>query len=176
MFCPSCGQENAQSQKFCRRCGTNLVALQAATEMVSGMAQGHATNQLDPKLVLKIVALLGTLGFTIVTGGAIALTIIQLTSGGDVRNDPPFGIFLAMFGYTALVLICRMLMKWASSVNSKPALPVLTHPVSYAPPVNQMASPSAVGANTNPALNAAPAYQSIVEDETRQFVKQSQNQ
>lgn len=176
MFCPSCGLENAQSQKFCRRCGTNLLALQAATEMVSGMAQGHATNQLDPKFVLKIVALLGTLGFFLVTGGAIALTVIQATSSPDgLRHDPPLGLFLAMSGYTALILICRMLMKWASPANAKPILPVFNQPVSYAPPVNQFAPPSAVGANTNPALNAAPAYQSIIEDETRQFIKQPQD-
>jgi zinc-ribbon domain len=175
MFCPSCGQENAQSQKFCRRCGANLQALQAATEMVSGMAQGQMTNHLDPKFALKIIAALGITGFFFITGGAIALTAIQATSSPEsFRHDPPYGIFLAVFGYSALVWLCRMLMKWASATNSKPALPVFNQPVSYAPPVNQMAPPSAVGANTNPALNAAPAYQSIVEDETRQFIKQPQ--
>ena len=76
--------------------------------------------------MLNIIALLGTVGFTLVTGGAIALTILQVTSQPDGRglNGPP----------------------------------------------------SAVGANTNPALNAAPAYQSIIEDETRQFIKQPKGQ
>jgi hypothetical protein len=177
MFCPSCGLENAQSQKFCRRCGTNLLALQAATEMVSGMAQGHATNQLDPKFVLKIIAALGIAGFLFITGGAIALTAIQATTTPDGRglDGPPLGLFLAFCGYGALVWLCRMLMKWASPMNGKPALPVFNQPLSYAPPINQMAPPSAVGANTNPALNAAPAYQSIIEDETRQFAKQPQD-
>ena len=177
MFCPSCGLENAQSQKFCRRCGTNLLALQAATEMVSEVAQGRAMNQLDPKFVLKMVTLFGSLGFLLVTAGAVFMALVQATNSPEGgRHDAPTGLFLAAFGYTALVLICRMLMKWASSTNSKPALPVYNQPVSYAPPVNQIAPPSAVGANTNPALNAAPAYQSIIEDETRQFVKQPQGQ
>ena len=177
MFCPSCGLENAQSQKFCRRCGTNLLALQAATEMVSEVAQGRAMNQLDPKFVLRIVAFLGAAGFLFVTLGAVFMALIQATNSPEGgRHDAPLGLFLAMFGYGALVWLCRMLMKWASPTNAKPALPVFNQPVSYAPPVNQLAPPSAVGANTNPALNAAPAYQSIIEDETRQFVKWPQGQ
>ncbi len=176
MFCPSCGLENAQSQKFCRRCGTNLLALQAATEMVSGMAQGHAANQLDPKFVLKMVTLFGSLGFLLVTAGAVAMSIVQITSSPEAaRHDPPLGLMLAFFGYSALTLICGMLLRLVRLTNNRAALPIMSHPISYAPPVNQMAPPSAVGANTNPALNAAPAYQSIVEDETRQFVKQPQN-
>lgn len=176
MFCPSCGLENAQSQKFCRRCGTNLLALQAATEMVSGIAQGHAANQLDPKYVLKMVMLFGSLGFLIVTAGAVALSIVQIASTPvELRHEPPFGLILGFFGYAALTIICGMLLRWVRLTNNRAVLPVMSNPISYAPPVNQMAAPSAVGANTNPALNAAPAYQSIIEDETRQFAKQPQN-
>jgi hypothetical protein len=174
MFCPSCGMENAQGQKFCRRCGTHLLALQAASEMLTDMAQGQAANQLDPKFVLKLVAFLGSFGFMAITGGAIALTAIQVTSAPDGRglDGPPLGIVLAMAGYPTLVWLCRILMKWASPAHNKPALPMVSQPVAYMPPVNQV---SAVGANTNPTLNAAPAYQSIIEDETRQFAKQPQN-
>ena len=177
MFCPSCGLENAQSQKFCRRCGTNLFALQAATEMFNGVTQGHATNHIDPKFVLKMITLFGLLGFFVVTGGALAMSIVQITSTpADLRNEPPFGLILAFLGYTALTLICGMLLRWVRRTNERPAVPVISNPVSYAPPVNQIAAAPVVGANTNPALNAAPAYQSIVEDETRQFVKQSRGQ
>jgi hypothetical protein len=176
MFCPSCGSENAQSQKFCRRCGTNLLALQAATEMVSEIAQGQAANQLDPKFVLKMVTLFGLLGFFIVTAGATALSIVQLASTSEgAQHDPPFGLMLAFFGYTALTLICWMLFRWVKQVNTRPVLPVISNPVTYAPPTSQTPAASVTGANTNPALNAAPAYQSIIEDETRQFVKPPQD-
>ena len=176
MFCPSCGLENAQSQKFCRRCGTNLLALHTASGIVNEMVQGQPTNHIDPKFVLKIITLLGSLGFFLVTAGAVVMSIIQLTSGSELRNEPPFGILLALFGYSALVLICGMLMRWVRLMNNnKPTFPVLSHPINYAPPVPQITPVSAVTPNTNPALNAAPAYQSIIEDETRQFVKQPQN-
>ncbi len=35
MFCPNCGTDNSKGQKFCTRCGTNLLAIDRAREIIT---------------------------------------------------------------------------------------------------------------------------------------------
>ena len=57
MFCPDCGAENSRSQKFCTRCGTNLIAIDRAREIVSEMKANVSAPPVSPRAILIIVAL-----------------------------------------------------------------------------------------------------------------------
>lgn len=168
MFCPDCGMENANSQKFCRRCGVNLVALERAREVITEISTG-APPQIEPRTVLRILAFVASFGFAAVTATIIALSLIQYVDAPPDRwHGPPIGVIAGLFGYTALVLICRQLLnllKHAPRANAPLTLP----------PAPARTSLSAPPVDTNRSLSAAPAYHSIVEDETKTFAKQPQS-
>ncbi|MGH9798765.1 MAG: zinc-ribbon domain-containing protein, partial [Blastocatellia bacterium] len=156
MFCPNCGTENSKGQKFCTRCGTNLLAIDRAREIISEMTNSTPATAVSPNLVFGTVVLLSLIGFIAVTLGTIELL------RGEGKNGPlPF--FFMAGGFTSLVLICRYLVgliKPATKNQAKPIQPA--QPISYAPPVQR--------GTTNKALNeAATPYHSIVEDPTQQF-------
>lgn len=164
MFCPTCGVENAQGQKFCRRCGANLMAFDLAQNFIHEVAAGNAAKQVEPNSILKITALISILGFLFITTGAIILSLMQYEyhAGG-----PPIGFFLAMFGYGSIVLICRRLLKLLEANRSEikpyvmqPALPL---------PTAQPYTPPNLPSQTNRNLGVAPIYHSITEQETQQF-------
>ena len=162
MFCPNCGLENSKGQKFCRRCGANLQVYDLAQNLITEVATGKPANQVESNHILKIIAFISTFGFLVVTGGAVGLTAIQYAVS-EMRHEPPFGLFLAFFGYGAIVLICRRLLKLMETARIE-AKPFLVQPAlpaqPYAPPL-----PS----QTNRNLAAAPVYTSITEQETQQF-------
>jgi hypothetical protein len=170
MFCPNCGLENAKGQKFCRRCGANLLALDLARDFMNEVATGQPVNRVESGTILKIVALISSLGMVFVTGGVIALSIIQSTTSGG-HSGPPMSLFLAMFGYGAIVLICWRLLKLLESAQPSarpplaPVLPV-TAP-SYSAP--------ALHGQTNRNLGEAPPYHSVIEQETQQFQSERRN-
>lgn len=153
MFCPNCGTENAKSQKFCTRCGTNLLAIDRAREIVSEMTGGGPpVSQVSPNLVFITAALISIIGIIAITAGTVEL------SGRPDRGPEP--VIFCLVGFTALVLICRYLISLINPA-SKPSTKTIVSP---APPVFIPTS------TTNRSLNEAPAsYQSIVEDSTRQF-------
>jgi hypothetical protein len=128
------------------------------------VATGQPTNQIESGTILKIVALISTLGMMCVTGGVIALAVIQNTSL-EGRNGPPMSLFLAMFGYGAVVLICWRLLRLLENTQSttRPAIqPALSLPA-------QPNSAPAMHGQTNRSLGAAPQYHSVTEQETQQF-------
>lgn len=159
MFCPNCGTENSKSQKFCTRCGTNLLAIDRAREILSEMTTNVASApSVSPNLVFVTVVLISIVGFIALTAGTIELS--------DRPGSGPLPAMFALCGFTALVLICRYLLKLISSpskIEVKQAIPPIS-PVSYAPP---SALPRGT---TNRSLGEASIpYQSAVEDTTKQF-------
>lgn len=110
MFCANCGLKNARGQRFCRRCGTNLLALDLARDFISEVAVGQSINRVEPGTILKIIALISSLGMLFVTGGVIALSQIQ-NSTMEGHQGPPMNLFLAVFGCGTIVLICGRLLR-----------------------------------------------------------------
>ncbi|HEY6403441.1 MAG TPA: zinc ribbon domain-containing protein, partial [Blastocatellia bacterium] len=101
MFCPDCGTENSRSQKFCTRCGTNLIAIDRAREIVSEMEANISAPPASPSSILKIVTLISAIGFVATTAGTIAMKGVA----------GPLSIFFALGGFTALIMICRYLLQ-----------------------------------------------------------------
>jgi hypothetical protein len=154
MFCPDCGAENSRGQKFCTRCGTNLIAIDRARDIISEMTTNTPLPQFESSTVLKIVALISIFGFLFVTTGTVALMLIDNGRG-------PIPVFFGLGGFISLVMLCRHLLKLVNpvaKVGANPASPPLVS-----------AAPIARG-STNRALNeGATPYHSIIEDPTQQF-------
>jgi hypothetical protein len=102
MYCPDCGVENTKGNKFCRRCGTNLIAIDRAREIINQLSSGPPTQQFESSTIIKIVALIGILGFLFITLGTAILH-------DNDNNRSPIPILFALGGFSALVLICRYL-------------------------------------------------------------------
>ena len=165
MFCPDCGTENLRSQKFCTRCGTNLMAIDRAREIISEATTGAPSNPVDSSMLLKIVALVSIFGFLFVTAAVIVLAALQY-GGPHSPNEPPVSFFVGLVGYAAIVLICWQLLKLigASQKSESKRLASLS-PAYTAPP--------AVTGSTNRALGeGATPYQSVTEQSTKQFEAQ----
>lgn len=163
MFCPHCGLENAKGQKFCRRCGANLMAFDLAQNFINEVATVPTTHQAEPNSILKITALISILGFLFITIGVIILTLMQHEYH---QPGPPMGLFLAIFGYGAIVLICRRLLKLLEL--PRPAIkPFVGQPAMHSPAQPYLAAP--MPSQTNRNLGATPVYNSITEQETQQF-------
>lgn len=154
MFCPNCGTENSKGQKFCTRCGTNLLAIDRAREIISEM-NTVSVPSVSPNLVFVTVALLSIVGFIAITVGTFEMM------RGDGKQTP-LPIFFALGGFTSLVLICRYLIGLIKPTMKVEKPAIQPPPVSYPPPTIQRGT-------TNKSLNEAPSYQSIIEDPTRQF-------
>ncbi|MBL8186957.1 MAG: zinc ribbon domain-containing protein [Acidobacteria bacterium] len=154
MFCPNCGTENSKGQKFCTRCGTNLLAIDRAREIISEM-NTVSVPSVSPNLVFVTVAVLSIIGFISITIGTYEMM------RGDGKDTPLPTIF-ALGGFSSLVLICRYLLGLIKPVVKveKPVIP--SPPATYNPPTIQRGT-------TNKALNEAAPYQSVIEDPTRQF-------
>lgn len=150
MFCPDCGAENSRGQKYCTRCGTNLIAIDRAREIVSEMKANVSAPPVSPRAILIIVALISAIGFIATAGGTVAL-----------EHSGPTQTFFALGGFTALVMICHYLLQLI-----KP--PARTEISRQAPPVES--ATSGVGSATNRALGGSPTpYNSIIEEPTQQF-------
>ena len=155
MFCPDCGTANVKSQKFCTRCGANILAMDRARAIIGDVAAGPIVNQPQSSTILKIVALISIFGFLFITIGTIILASMD-----ESRSSIPFSVV----GFIALVLICRSLLRLAGSVSTTEAISQVITP-SYVTPV-----PAPVRAATNRRLGEAGiAYDSITEESTRQF-------
>jgi hypothetical protein len=152
MFCPNCGTDNAKGQKFCTRCGTNLLAIERAREIVSEMTSSAPVPQVSPNLVFIITALISVVGFIAITAGMVTLA--------EIPGKGPETGFLCLSGFTSLVLICRYLLTLIRPAGK----PEKRQVIPPAPPQFPAAG------TTNRSLGEAPAsYQSVIEDPTRQF-------
>jgi hypothetical protein len=157
MFCPDCGAENSRGQKYCTRCGTNLIAIDRARSIVSEMTTGAPVPQVDSSSIIKIVAWLSIFGFLFITLGAVIITAID-----GARS--PMGILFGFGGFAALFLICRHLL---GLIKSAGRVATSSRQPDYSPP----ATPQA----TNRVLNEpSTPYNSIIEETTQQFEAERQ--
>ena len=158
MFCSECGTENAKGQKFCTRCGTSLLAIEYARSIVNEMAAGKASNGLEAATVLKSVAWISTIGFLTTMIGTIVLSNIY-----DHPGTPPVGLFFAIAGLIALVVINKQLLKLISHPQPQAKSHLLA---------NILPRPS-VGHTTNRNLSeGSQPYYSVIEEQTRNLEKQ----
>ena len=148
MYCPDCGAENMRSQKFCVRCGSNLLVVDRAREIVGEVASASVQQEGIPSHVLRMIALISVCGFFCITAGTIVLAAI------DSSNPMPF--LFGGCGFISLVMICRSLLRSGGTIRTTP--------------VKQLSSllPQMPRSATNRNLGAVP-FQSITEDSTRQF-------
>lgn len=149
MFCPDCGAENSRNQKFCTRCGTNLVAIDRAREIFSEIeAKDSMPPSVPPSSVLGYVSLICFVGFITITIGTVQLSF-------DLRMS----IFFALGGFTTLIMVCYYMLQ-TLRLPEKP------------PPRNSTAKSvkSVAQGVTNRALGeSATPFKSVIEDTTRQF-------
>lgn len=153
MFCPNCGTDNSKGQKFCTRCGTNLLAIDRAREIISEI-NTVSVPSVSPNLVFVTVALLSIVGFIVITLGTYELARSD--------NQGPLPTIFAIGGFSVLAMICRYLIGLIKPTVKVEKPVIQAPPISYSPPPPQRGT-------TNKSLNEAPAYQSIIEDPTRQF-------
>ncbi len=158
MFCSECGTENARGQKFCTRCGTSLLAIEYARSIVNEMAAGKASNGLEAATVLKSVAWISTIGFLTTMVGTIVLSNIY-----DHPGDAPVGLFFAIAGLIALIVINKQLLKLISNPQPQAKSPLLP----------DILAKHAVGHTTNRNLSEGPQpYYSVIEEQTRNLENQ----
>ena len=82
MYCPSCGTEST-GLKYCNRCGANLAALGAPSEIIE-------VNLTKPAVLIGIIMMFLTLGgFALLIAGARVL-------GSVMRGDDPLMGFIIM--------------------------------------------------------------------------------
>lgn len=156
MFCPDCGIENVKSQKFCARCGSNLLAIDRAREILGEAAAGAVNNSVNPSTVLKTVAFVAIFGLMFITMGTIFLFLID-------EKIPQLAGTFGVAGMGTLVLICRALLRLATSTpRTLPAQPLVSQ--AYLAPARM------VPGQTNRRLSeAAVPFNSVTEESTRQF-------
>jgi hypothetical protein len=158
MFCPDCGINNQHGQKFCTRCGTNLIALDRARDILSEVATGAASNQIDATMILKIVALISIFGLLFTTGGTIALMAFD-------RGRSPIPILFGLGGLAFIVFICRYLLRLIGAPQKSELKRATPRPSHTFQPV--------MSGSTNPKLGEGSGpYQSITEQTTQQLEAQ----
>ena len=165
MYCPDCGTENTDTQRFCRQCGSNLTSVKLAREVVGNTPSMDAEAHIKPSSVFTLVALISILGFIFVTGGAIAVTALQ-TSWPGGASQPPMGVLLAMFGYISLFLIDRQLLKLISPAGSRRER--LRADTPHRPAVQ-------IQPGSTRALREGAAVGSVTEQTTRQFQEEQRS-
>ena len=155
MFCPDCGVQNIKSQKFCVRCGSNLLMLDRAREIIGEVGTGAAIKESNSNQAMRVIAIISIAGFLCVTAGTIFLGLID-------NGQSPLSSVFGVGGFAAIILICRMLLRAsnaasARNVSANERVMIPSNPPQVAP------------SGTNRALGAAVPFQSVTEDSTRQF-------
>ena len=157
MFCPDCGTANVKSQKFCTRCGANILTIDRAREIIGEVRVSQTASQPPSPTILKMVALISIFGLLFITIGTTILASID-------EGKTPISVTFGVAGFIALVLICRSLLRSAGSTSA-------------VEPVGQIIAPSYV-TPTSPPVRAVTnrrlgeggvAYDSVTEESTRQF-------
>ncbi|HEU0176927.1 MAG TPA: zinc ribbon domain-containing protein [Blastocatellia bacterium] len=151
MFCPDCGAENSRSQKFCTRCGTNLIAIDRAREIVSEMEANVSAPPASPSSILKIVALISAIGFVATTAGTVVLR--------GVEGSLP--IFFALGGFTALIMICRYLLQMI--------IPTAKTQMNWQAARTKSTTSGAYSATNRALGESSTPYHSVIEEPTQQF-------
>src|ERR1041385_8385271 len=113
MFCLNCGTENAQTIRFCSRCGTNLDDVRQAllaprpSQPLAPLGSDHI------KLILRAVAAISILTPAVIF--AAIITIFGIANAGSSRYSPgdivPLVLFLALGGLAAVTIIVVRLLR-----------------------------------------------------------------
>lgn len=155
MFCPDCGTENSRSQKFCVRCGTNLVVVEQARSIIQDVGVDHGSDNIQSSTVLKTVGIISALGFLFITVGTVILSLIYQ----GYRDGPPLGLFFALGGFASLVLIITRLLR----LIDKAPIGATRFRRSSLLPLNQPHTTRSLPERDDP------NYYSVTEERTRQF-------
>ncbi len=160
MFCPDCGTDNSRNQKYCVRCGSNLVVVDQARSIIQEVAGNNSTEKVNPSTVLKTTGIISVLGFLFILVGTIVLTLAT-----EHQPGPPTGLFFAFVGFTALVLIVRRILR------------LIEHPQqpakSFIHQIMQEKKNAIPQAQTRSLSDAGEApYYSVTEERTRQFERE----
>lgn len=104
MYCPNCGNQNSNEQKFCRKCGMNL---EASAESLVRQTEGGEITPSDRRLEFFGKVVFGGFGFagTVIVAGLIYTIITKFVLSG---TGVAFGIamsFLLVFAMLALVYV-----------------------------------------------------------------------
>lgn len=156
MFCPDCGTENAKSQKFCTRCGSNLAALEHARTVVSEVAGGGTASRFEASTVLRIVAFVSIFGLFFTTAGTVALLAIE--AGTERGIHTPIPIFFGLGGMLTVAMICRHLLSLIKTEMKEGAQ--FARPPQVQPQIKGI---------TNRSLSEGASYFSVTEQTTQQF-------
>ena len=179
MICPNCGRANLAEKKYCPSCGLKLEAIAHALAIEQAHHQGETLEFSRPPQRSVPSAL--TIGFLAFIFG----TLVSVVGGGILGKKlvADMGVIIMVLGmggigYGAITGRGRRAM---SSPPSKTILPqVQTNPLPITVQSTSIAEHTTrsleARLDTNPALKAAPAYQSIIQDEPRQFATQPRNQ
>lgn len=86
MFCPSCGRENPDSNKFCLNCGDALPQIAASGRPETGVGDSAQppASALSPRRRRRglLLALVGLVGVAILAVGAVAVWLLLRPGGG----------------------------------------------------------------------------------------------
>lgn len=160
MYCPDCGTDNSRNQKYCVRCGSNLIVVDQARSIIQEVAGNNSTEKVNPGTVLKTAGIISGLGFLFILIGAIVLTVS--TEG---QHGPPLGLLFSIAGFTALVLIVRRMLRLIENPR---------HPAkSFINQIMQEKKNSVAQSQTRslPDMGETPYY-SVTEERTRQFERE----
>ena len=140
MFCPSCGTEST-GLKYCNRCGANLAALGAPSEIVQ-------VNLTKPAVLVGIIMTLLTLGgFTLLIAGARVL-------GSVMHGDDPLMAFIFMGMIVIMVIdiiLARQLTKLINAAlrgNSQQTFTASNPPAQLPYPAQQFVPAGSVTEHT----------------------------
>lgn len=158
MYCPDCGTENVRGQKFCTRCGSNLLAIDRARDIITEFGAAPPASQISSSTILKVVALISIFGLLTITGGTIFLMMID-------RGRTPVPLFFGFAGLFAMVMICRYLLRLINA----PAVSASQRPVALPAYAASAPASPARGATNRRLSEGDVSYHSVVEERTRQF-------
>lgn len=118
MYCPQCSTENAQTFKYCTRCGTNLDAVLRVLETPQSNPSkaGSLMGSEHVKYILAAIIILGL-------GGIIGTSALVYNLAAEGIREPTLPL-IGVFGYGAVVaivtILARLLFRGSAGSERKP--------------------------------------------------------
>lgn len=127
------------------------MVIDRARDILAEVAGNQSTSHASPNMVLTLVGVISIVGFTATTIGSLVFYRMD-------QGNSPMPFLFGLGGFAAMIMICRYLLALI-----KPAA-VKGQAGAYSPPKQ------VPGGGQIPALpDPSAAYQSVVEDRTKQF-------
>ena len=122
MYCPNCGQSNEIGQRFCRKCGLNLAAI---NESITSQLNAGQVVPVDRRLEMfgnVVFGGLGVVGLAAVSGLIYAVVTGFILSGKGVV----FGIIVsALIVFLVLALVYVILNEVKKDKKAKQPMPAV---------------------------------------------------